>query len=831
MSAPLPQLNSMAYEASFGTLSSDVSPPAAGGPFRVAIFGDFSGRANRGERGDRDEIVGRKPREVAADKLDDLLAQYEPRLTLPFGRDGGTLELAFEELDQFHPERLLREADLVMDLVDLKGKVDRQAKKIVEWGGQYGAWGPLRPASRPAYGRAIAPVNAFSDFSQWQSVATAEGAGNGKLPEMIAQAVGGRAAGLDDPSEETLEEVVHQAVGDAIREIIHHPDYQALESAWRGVDFIARRTFKGEKIKIVLFDVTAEELAVDLASADDVSESAIYDLLVNRTWQAPNGDPWAMVVGLYEFNLTPPHAELLGRLAKLGATLQAPFLASLNTRVLGEEFALDGDEKTVWNELRTQPEAGWLGLATPGFLLRPPYGDGFKPLEDYSWEEFSAEEGAGGLLWGDPALAVATLLAQDYMRAGWTFKPGAKSEIPNTPLFVHRTDDEETTYTVAQTFTSKIGQQVTKLGGMPLLGVRGRDAIEVGKVISLAVEPPDLLGRWERPASSEVASAAAKGAKSPLKKPAASSYSDDDEMDDGLAALMDSGGSSDEDSSSDDDDSSSDESSDDFGSSDDDDTPSDSTSDDLDSLDDDDSSSDESSGDAASDDLSSLDDDLDADDEPKSEDAGADLDDLSASDDGDDLDGLATTEPSDDLDDLDADDEPKSDEASDDLDSLDDDSSSDETSSDEASDDLSTDDEESSDSASDDLSDSLDDDLSSSDDEASSDDDSSSDEASDDFGSSDDDDSSSDEDSSSNEDSSSDDDDPYAGLDDDSDEPTREPDPEPAPKPEPEPEPVTKSGRKPSKDPYGDRKKAAPPESAPASSGGFDLDAYMNQAE
>ncbi len=39
--------------------------------------------------------------------------------------------------------------------------------------------------------------------------------------------------------------------------------------------------------------------------------------------------------------------------------------------------------------LRKLPEAAYVGLTTPRFLLRPPFGENYRPADSLTFEEFS----------------------------------------------------------------------------------------------------------------------------------------------------------------------------------------------------------------------------------------------------------------------------------------------------------------------------------------------------------------------------------------------------------------------------------------------------------
>src|SRR4051812_13764355 len=95
---------------SFGTLVSDqkvgADLPKDDTPFRIAVLGDFSGRAARGLVGSSEEIACRRARKVDRGNLDDLIAKTAPTLDLDLGAAGGKVSLSFRSLDDFHPDGL-----------------------------------------------------------------------------------------------------------------------------------------------------------------------------------------------------------------------------------------------------------------------------------------------------------------------------------------------------------------------------------------------------------------------------------------------------------------------------------------------------------------------------------------------------------------------------------------------------------------------------------------------------------------------------------------------------------------------------------------------------
>ncbi|RYY11165.1 MAG: hypothetical protein EON55_14860, partial [Alphaproteobacteria bacterium] len=81
----------MPYQVDFGTLTRSTDSRAPTGRFRLAILGDFSGRANAGLLETGAALASRKPIAVDVDNLDDVLARFKLTLQLPLGEDGETV--------------------------------------------------------------------------------------------------------------------------------------------------------------------------------------------------------------------------------------------------------------------------------------------------------------------------------------------------------------------------------------------------------------------------------------------------------------------------------------------------------------------------------------------------------------------------------------------------------------------------------------------------------------------------------------------------------------------------------------------------------------------
>jgi type VI secretion system protein ImpC len=201
-----------------------------------------------------------------------------------------------------------------------------------------------------------------------------------------------------------------------MRAILHHPDFQAIEAAWRAVFLLVRGLDTDGELGLYLLDITKAELAQDLSG----DSGGLLRLLVEETVQPPGGEPWSVVAGNYVFDRSDADIRLLAG---------APFLAE--SAAPSQESA---DAEKGWGSLRATLDARWIGLAIPRFLARLPYGRETYEIESFPFEEVQGRPEHGAYLWANPAFACAYLLGRSFSEHGWNFRPGVLKQIDGLPF-------------------------------------------------------------------------------------------------------------------------------------------------------------------------------------------------------------------------------------------------------------------------------------------------------------------------------------------------------------------------------------------------------------
>jgi type VI secretion system protein ImpC len=270
-----------------------------------------------------------------------------------------------------------------------------------------------------------------------------------------------------------------------MRAILHHPEFQALEAAWRAVFQLVRAVETGSQLQLYLLDISKAELAADLSATDDLRQSGTWRILVEETVET-GGDAWSVVAGNYSFARTVGDAEMLGRLAKIMSFAGAAFLGEADPANSGAD-AEEGARH--WERLRRLPEASWIGLAMPRLLLRLPYGKKTALVEGFDFEEMPGVPNHQEYLWGNPAFTCAQVLAEEFANEGWAMRPGAHVQIDGLPLHVYTEDGEQKAKPCEIDW-------ILDEGYMPMASIRGTDSVRLVRFQSIAKPLARLSGRW-----------------------------------------------------------------------------------------------------------------------------------------------------------------------------------------------------------------------------------------------------------------------------------------------------------------------------------------------
>jgi len=251
---------------------------------------------------------------------------------------------------------------------------------------------------------------------------------------------------------------IDKKMSDQINAIMHHPDFQQLESAWRGLHYLVNNTETDDQLKIRVMNISKKELHKNLRKFKGAAwdQSPIFKKLYEEEFGQLGGEPYGALVGDYYFDHTAPDVELLGELSKISAAIHAPFIAGTaptlfqmeswselsNPRDLTKIFTTP--DYAGWRSLRESEDARYLGLAMPRFLARTPYGAKSNPVEEFNFEEDTAGADTSKYAWSNAAYAMAVNINRSFKLYGWCSRiRGIESggSVEGLPTHAFPTDD------------------------------------------------------------------------------------------------------------------------------------------------------------------------------------------------------------------------------------------------------------------------------------------------------------------------------------------------------------------------------------------------------
>jgi type VI secretion system protein ImpC len=429
-------------------------------------------------------LHGKRLLEIRPDNLDEVMARLAPALTVRLGTFPVWIE--FASLDDFHPDSLWRRLDAFAPL--------REAREGLSHPSTFAEtarrWGLIAPA--PELPPPAAPSEAGASLLE-QIAASASGPATQKAvredpwARLIEAIVAPHVLPKPDPRQKDVLAHLDAIAGELMRAVLHDPDFQALEAAWRSLFWLLERLEVGDEAELYILDAACEDVAADLRSSEPPS-SELARLLAGE-------GPWDAVAALYEFAPAPRELELLQRLGALALLAGAPLVAAASPRFHGP---LRDDEQKAWSHFRTRAAAQAVALAWPRFLLRLPYGPRTAPTDEFHFEEMPGPPEHRAYLWGNPAVAVACLLATDWTRRGGAAPAGVETQIEGLPVHTWRRADggAEMQPCAEQWLTEREALRLLESGLVPLVSLKNRDAVRLPRLQSAAANGALLCEVW-----------------------------------------------------------------------------------------------------------------------------------------------------------------------------------------------------------------------------------------------------------------------------------------------------------------------------------------------
>ena len=240
--------------------------------------------------------------------------------------------------------------------------------------------------------------------------------------------------------------------------ILHHEEFQQMESAWRGLHYLVNNTETDEMLKIRVMNISKKDMHKTLRKFKGTAwdQSPIFKKLYEEEFGQFGGEPYGSMVADYHFDHSPQDIELLGEMSKIAAAAHAPLITGAkpslfqmdswselaNPRDLTKIFQTP--EYAAWRSLRDSEDAKYVGLAMPRFLGRLPYGSKTEPVEEFAFEEDTTGAASDKYNWVNAAYGMAVNINRSFKEYGWCSRiRGVESggTVEGLPAHTFPTDD------------------------------------------------------------------------------------------------------------------------------------------------------------------------------------------------------------------------------------------------------------------------------------------------------------------------------------------------------------------------------------------------------
>ena len=243
-----------------------------------------------------------------------------------------------------------------------------------------------------------------------------------------------------------------------LNEIMHAPEFQQLESAWRGLKYAVFNSETDATLKIKVMNVSKNDLTNMFKQFPDArwDQSPLFKKVYEAEYGQLGGQPYGCLIGDYYFDHSPGDVRLMRGLAEIASAAHAPFFGAAGPGLMGMDSwtelmnprdlskVHDTPEYAAWKSLRDSEDARYFALCMPRVLARLPYGAKTEPVEEFGFEEQTDAHKGDKYAWMNAAYAMATNINRAFKEYGWTIRiRGVTSggEVQNLPAHTFPTDD------------------------------------------------------------------------------------------------------------------------------------------------------------------------------------------------------------------------------------------------------------------------------------------------------------------------------------------------------------------------------------------------------
>lgn len=292
---------------------------------------------------------------------------------------------------------------------------------------------------------------------------------------------------------------IDQAMSKQLSSIMHDEKFQKLEGSWRGLNHLVMNSETGATLKIRMLNLSKRELSRDLEKAVEFDQSQTFKKIYEEEFGTAGGEPYACIVGDYEFSNHPEDIDLLSNMSNVAAAGFCPFISAAGSEMFGfDDFTelskprdlggiFESQEYIKWRSFRDSEDSRFVTLVMPRVLSRLPYGKSTKPIESFNFEEFNQDESGmstaanhNDYCWMNASYVMGTTLTNAFAENSWcTAIRGAEGggRVDGLPSHLFKSDDGDTDQKCPTEIgiTDRRESELSQQGFLPLCHYKNTD--------------------------------------------------------------------------------------------------------------------------------------------------------------------------------------------------------------------------------------------------------------------------------------------------------------------------------------------------------------------
>ena len=267
---------------------------------------------------------------------------------------------------------------------------------------------------------------------------------------------------ISEDALDTLQKVIDsldEKLSAQMNAILHHQDFQALESSWRGLAYTINNSETDASLRVKVMNISKTELEQMFRAYPGArwDKSPLNLAIYESEFGTLGGKPYGALVGDYYFGFGSSDVELLKNIGKIAAAAHAPFLSAASPELLSmdswNEIGVPPDlsemfqtpEYAAWNGLRDSENSRYIALTMPRVLAREPYGqNSTMKVAEFAFDEETDGHKGENYAWMNAAHALAVNVNRAHKEHGWTVQiRGVQSggEVLGLPTHLFETGD------------------------------------------------------------------------------------------------------------------------------------------------------------------------------------------------------------------------------------------------------------------------------------------------------------------------------------------------------------------------------------------------------